>query len=149
MALIRGGDEVGRNPAIERADDLFSIVTQELDELWLILRLNGQDVDKGGNLFRHRHCRVHGLIAVTFAAQAAIASTIASPSPWLPPVMISSPPKSVALFADTMKTIPVIETDRSGKKGCGFFRVGKHNRCLNLASRHAPIFLEQTALFLT
>jgi len=49
----------------------------------------------------------------------------------------------------TMKTIPLIKTDRSEKKRCGFFRVGKHNRCLNLASRHGPILLEQTALFLT
>jgi hypothetical protein len=48
-----------------------------------------------------------------------------------------------------MKTIPVIETDRSGKERCGFFRVGKHNLCLNLESRYGSIFLEQTALFLT
>jgi len=29
MALIRGGDEAGRDPTIETADDTFSIVTQE------------------------------------------------------------------------------------------------------------------------
>jgi hypothetical protein len=62
-------------------------------------------------------------------------------------MMFSS--KSVVLCPYTMKTIPVIKTDRPGKKRCGFFRVGKHNRYLNLASRHGPIFLEQTALFLT
>jgi hypothetical protein len=32
MALIRGGDEAGRNPAIEFTDDLLCTVTQELDE---------------------------------------------------------------------------------------------------------------------
>lgn len=35
MTLIRGGDEAGRDPAIEPADDTFSVVTQELDELLL------------------------------------------------------------------------------------------------------------------
>jgi hypothetical protein len=62
-------------------------------------------------------------------------------------LMISSCKKHLCPY--TMKTIPLIKTDRSGKKRCGFFRVGKHNRCLNLASRHGPILLEQTALFLT
>jgi hypothetical protein len=60
MTLIRGGDEAGRDPAIEPADDGFSIVTQEFDELLLILRLNSQDVDKGRDFFHHRNCRVHG-----------------------------------------------------------------------------------------
>jgi hypothetical protein len=55
MTLIRGGDEAGRDPAIELADDGFSIATQEFDELLLILRLNGQDVDKGRDFFRHRN----------------------------------------------------------------------------------------------
>jgi hypothetical protein len=48
-----------------------------------------------------------------------------------------------------MKTIPLIKTDRSGKSGCGFFKVGKHNRCLNLRPGMVPYFFEQTALFLT
>jgi len=47
VALILGGDEAGRNPTIEPADDVFGIATQEFDDLFLILRLNGQDVDKG------------------------------------------------------------------------------------------------------
>ena len=62
MTLIRGGDEAGRDPAIEPADDTFSIVTQELDELLLVLRLDGQDVDKGGDLFRHLYGRVHDVL---------------------------------------------------------------------------------------
>jgi hypothetical protein len=62
MTLIRGGDEAGRDPAIELADDGFSIVTQEFDELLLILRLNGQDVNKGRDFFRHRNCRVQGVL---------------------------------------------------------------------------------------
>ena len=44
-----------------------------------------------------------------------------------------------------MKTIPVSETDRSGRKRCGFFGFGKHIRCLNLTSRHGPIFLDHSA----
>jgi hypothetical protein len=40
MTLIRGGDEAGRDPAIEPADDTFSIVTQELDELRSVERTN-------------------------------------------------------------------------------------------------------------
>src|ERR1700689_1050248 len=59
MTLIRGGDEAGRDPTIEPADDTFRIVTQEPDELLLVLRLDGQDVDKGGDLFRHLYGRVH------------------------------------------------------------------------------------------
>ena len=90
MALILGCDKAGRNPALELTDDAFSIVTQEFDELLLIFRLNGQDVDKGTDLFRHRNCRVHGILL-----------------------------KNVALCAYTMKTIPAIKTDRSGKKRCG------------------------------
>ena len=62
MALIRGGDEAGRDPAIEPADDTFSIVTQELDELLLVLVLDGQDVDKGGDRFRHLYGRVHNVL---------------------------------------------------------------------------------------
>jgi hypothetical protein len=62
MTLIRGGDEAGRDPTIEPADDTFSIVTQEPDELFLILRLNGQDVDKGGDLFGDRYCRIHNIL---------------------------------------------------------------------------------------
>jgi len=62
MTLIRGGDEAGRDPAIEPADDTFSIVTQELDELLLVLRLDGQDVDKGGDLFGHCYCRVDDIL---------------------------------------------------------------------------------------
>src|ERR1700678_2678399 len=54
LTLIRGGDEAGRDPAIEPADDGFSVFTQEFDELLLILWLNGQDVDKGHDFFRHR-----------------------------------------------------------------------------------------------
>jgi hypothetical protein len=46
-----------------------------------------------------------------------------------------------------MKTIPVSETDRSGRKRCGFFGFGKHNRCLNMASRNGPISLEHTCPF--
>jgi hypothetical protein len=87
VTLIRGGDEAGRDPAIEPADDGFSIVTQEFDELLLILRLNGQDVDKGRDFFRHRNCCVHGVLR-----------------------------KNVALRAYTMKTIPAIKTNRSDKK---------------------------------
>src|SRR5580698_9393681 len=59
MTLIRGGDKAGRDPAIEPADDTFGTVTQELDKLLLVLRLYGQDVDKGGDLFRHLYGRVH------------------------------------------------------------------------------------------
>jgi len=33
MTLVRGGDEGGRDPAVEPADDTFSIVAQEFDEL--------------------------------------------------------------------------------------------------------------------
>jgi hypothetical protein len=62
MTLIRGGDEAGRDPAIEPADDTFSIVTQEPDELLLVLRLDGQGVDKGGDLFRHLYGRVHDVL---------------------------------------------------------------------------------------
>jgi hypothetical protein len=62
MTLIRVGDEAGRDPAIEPADDTFSIVTQELDELLLGLRLDGQDVDKGGDLFRHLYGCVHDVL---------------------------------------------------------------------------------------
>src|SRR3984893_13584110 len=62
MTLIRGGDEAGRDPTIETADDTFSIVTQEPDELLLVLGLDGQDVDKGGDLFRHLYGRVHDVL---------------------------------------------------------------------------------------
>jgi hypothetical protein len=62
MTLIRGGDEAGRDPAIEPADDTFRIATQELDELLLVLRLDAQDVDKGGDLFRHLYGRVHDVL---------------------------------------------------------------------------------------
>jgi hypothetical protein len=62
MTLIRGGDEAGRDPTIERADDTFSIVAQEPDELLLVLRLDGQDVDKSGDLFRHLYGRVHDVL---------------------------------------------------------------------------------------
>jgi hypothetical protein len=44
-------------------------------------------------------------------------------------MMFSS--KSVVLGPYTMKTIPVIKTDRAGKKRCGFFSVGKHNGYLD------------------
>jgi hypothetical protein len=87
LTLIRGSDEAGRDPAIELADDTFSIVTQELDELLLVLRLDGQDVDKGGDLFRH---------------------------PMVVFMMFSS--RSVVLCAYTMKTITAIKTDRSAQK---------------------------------
>ena len=86
VTVIRGGDEAGRDPAIESTDDGFSIVTQESDELLLIFRLNGQDVDKGRDFFRHRNCRVHGVLL-----------------------------KDAALCAYTMKTIPAMQTDRSDK----------------------------------
>src|ERR1700678_2709107 len=62
MTLIRGGDEAGRDPALEPADDTFSIVTQKPGELLLVLRLDGQDVDKGGDLFRHLYGRVHDVL---------------------------------------------------------------------------------------
>jgi len=62
MTLIRGGDEAGRDPTTEPAHDTFSIVTQESDELLLVLRLDGQDVDKGGDLFRHLYGRVHDVL---------------------------------------------------------------------------------------
>jgi hypothetical protein len=62
VALIRGGDEAGRNPAIELGDDILSTVTQEFDELLLIFGFNGQDVDKGGDLFGHRKCRAHDVL---------------------------------------------------------------------------------------
>jgi tetratricopeptide (TPR) repeat protein len=62
VTLILGGNEARRNPAVELTDDALSIAPQELDELLLILRLNGQDVDKGGDLFRHRYCRVHDVL---------------------------------------------------------------------------------------
>jgi hypothetical protein len=87
MTLIRGGDEAGRDPAIEPADDGFSIVTQEFDELLLILRVNSQDVDKGRDFFRYRNCRVHGFSS-----------------------------KGGALCAYIMKTISAIKTNRSDKK---------------------------------
>jgi hypothetical protein len=35
--------------------------------------------------------------------------------------------KRVVLCPYTMKTILLVTTDRSGKKKCRFFRVGKHN----------------------
>ena len=62
MTLIRGGDEAGRDPAIEPGDDTFRAVTQEFDELLLILRLNRQDVDKRRDVFRHRDGRIHGVL---------------------------------------------------------------------------------------
>jgi hypothetical protein len=62
MTLIRGGDEAGRDPTIEPADDTLSIVPQERDELLLVLRLDGQDVDKGGDVFRHFYRRVHDVL---------------------------------------------------------------------------------------
>jgi hypothetical protein len=40
-------------------------------------------------------------------------------------MMFSS--KSVALCPYTVKTILLVTTDRSGKKRCRFFSVGKHN----------------------
>ena len=40
-------------------------------------------------------------------------------------MMFSS--KSVVLCPYTMKTILLVTTDRSGKKRCPFFRVGKHH----------------------
>ena len=43
--------DAGRNPAIELADDAISALTQQMDELLQILRLNGQDVDKGSDPF--------------------------------------------------------------------------------------------------
>ena len=62
MTLIRGGDEAGRDSTIEPADDTFSIVPQEPDELLLVLRLDGQDIDKGGDFFRHLYGRVHDVL---------------------------------------------------------------------------------------
>src|SRR5260370_6197757 len=62
VALILGGDKAGRNPAGEPGDDALRIATQKLDELLLILRLDGQDVDKGGELFRHSYGRVHTVL---------------------------------------------------------------------------------------
>jgi len=86
MTLIRGGDKAGRDPTIEPADDTFSIGTQEPDELLLVLGLDGQDVDKGGDLFRHLYGRVHDVLL------------------------------QVVLCPYTMKTILLVTTDRSGKK---------------------------------
>jgi hypothetical protein len=40
-------------------------------------------------------------------------------------MMFSS--KSIVLCPYTLKTILLVTTDRSGKKRCPFFRVGKHN----------------------
>jgi hypothetical protein len=94
MTLVRSGDEARRDPTIETADDTFSIVTQEPDELLLVLRLDGQDVDKGGDLFRHLYGRF---------------------------MMFSS--KSVVLWPYTMKTILLVTTDRSGKKDVHSFEV--------------------------
>jgi hypothetical protein len=42
-----------------------------------------------------------------------------------------------------MKTIPAIETDRSGKERCGFLRVGKHNRNLTLRPDAVQYFLSR------
>jgi hypothetical protein len=59
-------------------------------EYWL----NGQDVDEGRDFFRHRNCRVRGVLL-----------------------------KNVALCVYTMKTIPAIETNRSDKKRCNLLRM--------------------------
>jgi hypothetical protein len=74
------------------------IVTQELDELLLVLRLDGQDVIR----------------VVTFFVTSMVEF-----------MMFSS--KSIVLCPYTMKTILLVTTDRSGKKRCRFFRVGKHH----------------------
>jgi len=87
MTLIRGGDEAGRDPATELADDILCTLPQELDEPLLILRLDGQDVNKGGDLFRHRYGRVNDFSS-----------------------------KTIALCACTMKTIPAMKTDRWAQK---------------------------------
>jgi hypothetical protein len=62
VAPILGGDKASRNPAIQPTDDVFSIATQKLDQLLLILRLHRQGVDKGSDLFGHRYCRVHDIL---------------------------------------------------------------------------------------
>src|SRR5580658_8044334 len=86
MALIFGRDEAGRNPAIELADDALCTLTQQFDELLLIIWLNGQDVDKGSDLLRDRNYRGHGVLL-----------------------------GNASFCVDTVKTIPKRKTDRSGK----------------------------------
>jgi hypothetical protein len=90
MALIVGRDKAGENPTIELADDTLCTLTQQFDELLLIIWLNGQDVDKGSDLFRHRNYRGHGVLL-----------------------------GNASFCVDTMKTIPKSKTDRSGKKQYG------------------------------
>jgi hypothetical protein len=50
-ASIVGGDEAGRDPAIEPSDYVVRVLTQKLNELRLIFRLDGQNMDECRDLF--------------------------------------------------------------------------------------------------
>jgi hypothetical protein len=106
MTLVRGGDEAGRDPTIEPADDTLSIVPQERDEFcWF----SGSTVRM---LIR----------VVTFFVTSIVVF-----------MMFSS--KSAVLCAYTMKTILLVTTDRSGKQRCRFLESRKAQQCLNLSSQ--------------
>ena len=59
-AVVFSDQEAGRDPAIEPGNDIVSVLTQELNELRLIFRLDGQKIDERRDLFRHCYCRVYG-----------------------------------------------------------------------------------------
>src|SRR5216683_5309107 len=60
---------------------------------------------------QHRRAHDSRPIAVTFAPQAASASTIASPSPWLPPVMTTRFPFRFCMFILLTRASGVVVVD--------------------------------------